>query len=486
MKTLSSGMQAHVLQETTTLATMWSIIRAVDGAAFYFTDHDQDIVYEGNTYVAANSYTRSAMKSNDTYATDNINVIGILDSDQITQEDLEGGKFDYAKFTIFMVNWANLSDGVINLRTGTFSETILTPTGTFQVELRGLTQFLIQETATNYQPTCRADLGDTACGIPLVPEPWLKSTSYFAGPAPALLSYVSDPNASSDTEKLAIYQCTTAGTSGSTAPTFNPTVGATTSDGGVVWTSIQPWRAVAFAATVTDNGTFTVSGVSGLHPNVNGDTEQIDILFNGPPPLLGYTVHVVTGAKSLAIDISFGISAPAAINQIVAAINAANDAGAIDATASPFFGVFTGDQAGDNGGPEGTAAVNIYKTVSSESGSVTIGGNPGTTVVVTGGDDEEGNWTGSETVYLNGGLVTWQTGNNAGYSMEIKNYTPSTSTVELFLKMPFAVQAGDKLYFQPGCNKSRRDCYYVFGNINNFRGEPDVPGMDKFTTYPGV
>jgi uncharacterized phage protein (TIGR02218 family) len=87
--------------------------------------------------------------------------------------------------------------------------------------------------------------------------------------------------------------------------------------------------------------------------------------------------------------------------------------------------------------------------------------------------------------YLNWGLVTWLTGNNVGASMEIKNYFQSSHTLQLFLPMPADIQAGDKFAYYPGCDKRRTTCQLKFSNIFNFRGEPDIPGLDTMYQYPG-
>ena len=47
-KTLTPAMRAHLEEETTRLAAIWRITRK-DGAQFFFTDHDRDIVFGGDT-----------------------------------------------------------------------------------------------------------------------------------------------------------------------------------------------------------------------------------------------------------------------------------------------------------------------------------------------------------------------------------------------------------------------------------------------------
>jgi len=40
------------------------------------------------------------------------------------------------------------------------------------------------------------------------------------------------------------------------------------------------------------------------------------------------------------------------------------------------------------------------------------------------------------------------------------------------------------LHVHPGCDKRLTTCINKFNNINNFRGEPYVPGQDEFFNYP--
>lgn len=91
---------------------------------------------------------------------------------------------------------------------------------------------------------------------------------------------------------------------------------------------------------------------------------------------------------------------------------------------------------------------------------------------------------------MNGGVVTWLTGSNAGRSMEIKDFVADdgvtiTQDLVLFLKMPFDIQVGDKATIYRGCDKSRDTCRDIFANVRNFGGFPDIPGQNIFT-YPNA
>ena len=83
-----------------------------------------------------------------------------------------------------------------------------------------------------------------------------------------------------------------------------------------------------------------------------------------------------------------------------------------------------------------------------------------------------------------GGEVVWTGGNNAGTRMEVKEF--SDTQVVLALPMGKTIQAGDTFNIIAGCDKTKETCIAKFSNIINFRGEPDVPGMDAMMTTAGT
>src|SRR5690606_16497338 len=52
-----------------------------------------------------------------------------------------------------------------------------------------------------------------------------------------------------------------------------------------------------------------------------------------------------------------------------------------------------------------------------------------------------------------GGVLTWETGANAGRSCEVRDWVQASARLTLFLPQPFAVQIGDKFRLYPGCDK---------------------------------
>ena len=84
-----------------------------------------------------------------------------------------------------------------------------------------------------------------------------------------------------------------------------------------------------------------------------------------------------------------------------------------------------------------------------------------------------------------GGLVTWETGVNAGLQMEIKRHlNDATSvTIELVLPMADPIDIGDTFRIQAGCDKTWDTCRQRFANGDNFGGFPHMPGNDLIIGY---
>jgi uncharacterized phage protein (TIGR02218 family) len=77
-----------------------------------------------------------------------------------------------------------------------------------------------------------------------------------------------------------------------------------------------------------------------------------------------------------------------------------------------------------------------------------------------------------------GGKITFTSGLNAGYSMEIKGFI--SLIVTLYLPMAADITVGDTFDFQPGCDKQRSTCIDSYNNIDNFRGHATfVPGQTE-------
>jgi hypothetical protein len=445
-KSISTALQAHLAQPVTTLATCWQVIRT-DGESFAFTTLDQDLTIDGVTYQSQSGFSRTAVSSGSTGQVDNLQVTGFFDTAAISQQDLKNNLFDYATVYLFVVNWADLSQGILRLRMGTLGETVQTPVGGFQAELRGLTQNLLQELGIVYSPLCRADLGDSKCLIPIKPMTWAPGATYADG------TYVQALTQTTDALRVAIFAIQGAGgITGDTEPAWNTTVGASTTDGTATWVSKAPYRTITTVTGVTDQKTFQAS-LSGL-TNLGGNTTNQATIATNANISAGTQIEISDGIHTLGYTFPFATKGTDAIYQILTAIRTSNLE--ITATQSYYTLYLT-----NNSGVEG----NISKT----------GDTLNALIIANFGDPP-----------LDGGTLTWLTGANAGVSMEIKTYDQTSTMCQLWLSMYYPIAIGDKFFYYQGCDKRRDTCHNVFNNILNFRGEPDMPGIDAVLQYPNA
>jgi len=164
VKTLVTGLQDHLNTRATTMVHCWKVTRT-DGEVQGFTAHDNDLAFDGVTYLAASGFTASQVQQNLGLAVDNMEVESALSSDTINEDDLAAGFYDRAEVLVYWVNWQDVSQREI-INRGTIGEVKRTGLA-FAAELRGLADGLQQKTGLKYQRYCNAVVGDSRCGIDL-------------------------------------------------------------------------------------------------------------------------------------------------------------------------------------------------------------------------------------------------------------------------------------------------------------------------------
>lgn len=165
MRPISDALKTHLQGTTLTICTLWQVTLQ-NGTVLGFTDHDQNIIYSGVTYLAASGYSKSALANAETLGVNNSEVHGLLVSPAITEDALLAGLWDYASLQFFLINWADTTMGALELPGGTLGQ-VTKLRDSFIAELRGKTQNLQQSLGRIYTPACDADLGDTRCTVNL-------------------------------------------------------------------------------------------------------------------------------------------------------------------------------------------------------------------------------------------------------------------------------------------------------------------------------
>jgi uncharacterized phage protein (TIGR02218 family) len=164
MKTLPSELAAHLEGEATTLCNAWRVTRR-DGVVLGFTDHDEDLVFDGTLFQAASGYQASEAETGAGLAAPSSDVMGALSSEAISADDIAAGRYDGARVELFSVNWQAPSQH-IRMRLFEIGDIVRTDVD-FRAELRGLAHKLDQLRGRVYGHRCDADFGDARCGKPL-------------------------------------------------------------------------------------------------------------------------------------------------------------------------------------------------------------------------------------------------------------------------------------------------------------------------------
>jgi uncharacterized phage protein (TIGR02218 family) len=155
---------SHLASGATSVCRAWGVERR-DGEKLGFTDHDNDLAFEGFRFRADSGMTAKALQQTMGLSVDNTEAIGALNSAAVTEIDLMSGRYDGAEVRAWLVNWKNVEERVLQFR-GTMGE-ITRSGGAFRAELRGQTDALNQPQGRVYQRGCSAILGDVACGFDL-------------------------------------------------------------------------------------------------------------------------------------------------------------------------------------------------------------------------------------------------------------------------------------------------------------------------------
>lgn len=249
MATITAARKAYKNTGVVTDAQCVRIVRK-DGTVLRFTDSVKDLLM--TTYVDTSGVVQS-LPSTVTYtslgyvatATDgggnmtpgNVDLEGILATGHITRNDLKKGLYNQARIYVFYTNYNLPIEDEEKVISGFWGEATISD-GTYSTTFRSLIDVLSTRTGKSYSPTCTARLGDSKCGVQLVPGDWLASTSYTALDSnDAKIGNIVTPTVQNGW----FYKCTVSGTSGGTEPTWPTTLGATVADGGATWEAIYPY-----------------------------------------------------------------------------------------------------------------------------------------------------------------------------------------------------------------------------------------------------
>ena len=158
------GLKAHLQSGLATTCRCWAVTRR-DGVVLGFTDHDQELAFDGVIFRAETGLSATALQQTTGLSVDNTEAVGALSDASIREADIEAGRYDEAEIRAWIVNWANVAERHLLFR-GAMGE-IRRSGGAFEAELRGLTNRLNLPLGRVFQKPCSAVLGDVNCGFDL-------------------------------------------------------------------------------------------------------------------------------------------------------------------------------------------------------------------------------------------------------------------------------------------------------------------------------
>jgi uncharacterized phage protein (TIGR02218 family) len=92
--------------------------------------------------------------------------------------------------------------------------------------------------------------------------------------------------------------------------------------------------------------------------------------------------------------------------------------------------------------------------------------------------------TGFGSAWFAGGVLTWTSGANAGFSARVLSH--AGAEIGLARASRFAIAEGDAFVVTAGCDKSFAMCGARFGNRASFRGFPHMPGPEAVLAGPAA
>ena len=261
----SAGFTTHINSISTSLCFLIRMQR-LDATVFGFTNLDRDVTFNDGAgavvYRHLPGVDRTSITTSSDLAIDNTEINAFFESSGFVKEDIRDGLWDFAEIKIYLVNYENIAQGALKIRRGFLGE-VTTGIQMFS-EIRGMMQKYIKEIVEFTAPLCRADLGDARCKIDITGETW-SATRDFTG-------FQREPfDAGGLVEEIMVvpttpndrwFEITTEGTTGGSEPTWNTTIGGTTNDGSVVFTTRQARRISTTVDTVTNQMEFTVTSTT--------------------------------------------------------------------------------------------------------------------------------------------------------------------------------------------------------------------------------
>lgn len=169
---IPSALQSHLDSGQTTVTFLLRIDPVQPGFSSYgITELDRDVTYDDGQseldYLSPIGMIPSAIAASSDLSVDNAEFAHLLPEYDVpvSEADIRAGAYDYARFSVYLVNYEALSMGHVELLSGTIGQVSIRDDGlSFVNELRSLSARLKQSICEKDSLTCRATFGSQPAG----------------------------------------------------------------------------------------------------------------------------------------------------------------------------------------------------------------------------------------------------------------------------------------------------------------------------------
>lgn len=266
-RTFGGTISANLALQFPTPAFTLDIILADGTTRKRLTTHPFELTVDGNVYNSSGLTLSKIRFGVDKDRASSEAQISTRTESPVSIADVDAGVYRSSTYEIGITNYAAASPvrtvllaGIVGRPSWDDKELSVT------FELKGLLRTGQRIIVWKNTPNCKCTLGDDDCRLPVIEDASVShitlradSTAYVDAEdtTEGQADYIRVLQASSFNNR--IFECTTSGTSAGTPPTFDLTVGNTTTDGTAVWTARESWVREATVATVIDLQRFTVT-----------------------------------------------------------------------------------------------------------------------------------------------------------------------------------------------------------------------------------
>lgn len=185
MRNIPTAVQAKLDSGASTFCACWRVARK-DGAIMGFTDHDRDLAFADTIFRADSGLSATQVESAVGLASATSEVLGALQADSLSENDLLNGLYDGASIETWLVDWSAVDDRVL-LDVATIGE-VKRSEFAFSAELRSLAHLLDQPSGQSFQRACSADLGDERCTFNLATSGFTASGAVLTSVTEAIVA----------------------------------------------------------------------------------------------------------------------------------------------------------------------------------------------------------------------------------------------------------------------------------------------------------